>query len=192
MLRAACSRCLRQGVRQSAVWQARGFAEAPAAKAAGGDLATTEDINWDLFDTLITSDEGQRELAGLRSAIATYQQKVDDMAKPAQVINWEQYKDTIDKDLLAAMKEAYTGMQLPEFDVEGTLKEVDEKFKPLLEQAEEMAAFSKKRAAEIEEEIKQIDAEMARLSKVTVDEELAAHPEIAAAVDKEIADGRFY
>ncbi len=72
--------CLYQ-VRQSAVWQARGFAEAPAAKAAGGDLATTEDINWDLFDTLITSDEGQRELAGLRSAIATYQQKVDDMAK---------------------------------------------------------------------------------------------------------------
>ncbi len=55
-----------------------------------------------------------------------------------------------------------TGMQLPEFDVEGTLKEVDEKFKPLLEQAEEMAAFSKKRAAEIQEEIKQIDAEMVR------------------------------
>ena len=51
-------------------------------------------------------------------------------------------------------------LKIPKFDVTEHVKKVDREFDPLLKSASELEAFSQKRVKEIEDEIKQIDADV--------------------------------
>lgn len=57
-----------------------------------------------------------------------------------------------------------TGLKIPKLDVAEHVKKVDSEFEPLLKSASELEAFSQKRAKEIKEEIKHIDAEIVSCS----------------------------
>ena len=57
-----------------------------------------------------------------------------------------------------------TGLKIPKLDVAEHVKRVDTEFEPLLKSASELEAFSQKRAKEIKEEIKHIDAEIVSCS----------------------------
>ena len=52
------------------------------------------------------------------------------------------------------------GLKIPKLDVAEHVKKVDTEFEPLLKSASELEAFSQKRAKEIKDEIKHIDAEI--------------------------------
>jgi len=54
---------------------------------------------------------------------------------------------------------ASTGLKIPKYDVTEEIKKVDAEFEPLLKSSEELEAFSKKRHAEIQQEIKALDEE---------------------------------
>eukprot|EP00884_Botryococcus_braunii_P013377 jgi/Botrbrau1/2203/Bobra.101_2s0033.1 len=195
MLRSACSTCWRRLVQQNArACMARGYADAapPPAKASPGG-AVAEKKDWeDLIDGLITGDEARRELATLKTAIMNFTAKVQEREKDVAPIDWDAYKGAIDKDLLASLQAAYTGLQLPVLDDTEFVKNVDDKFAPLIKAAEEMAAHAKKRAADIAKEIQGIEQEMAKLNTMTLDEAMSLDPQTAAAVDKEISEGRYY
>ena len=50
-----------------------------------------------------------------------------------------------------------TDLKIPDYDISGALKEVDELFAPIMAEAKELEAFSAKRVKEIEAEIAAVD-----------------------------------
>jgi hypothetical protein len=184
MLRLAARRTASQVQRYAAVsaGQARGFAApAPAAKA---------DLDWDALDTSIASEGGKRELAQLRTTYLDVQQKLDEMTKEPEPINWAQWKKEVDPQLVDAFQKAYDSMPLPEYQDSG-LEAVQKTFDDLLVQAGELSAHSEKRMGEIQQEIKAIDAELDRVAKLTIDDVLEAEPELGRRIHAEISEGKF-
>ena len=69
---------------------------------------------------------------------------------------------------------------------------MDGHFGPLIQQAKDLAAASASRLAALDAEVKGVEADIAKLGQATVDDELAADPAAAAAIDADIAAGKFY
>ena len=67
------------------------------------------------------------------------------------------------------------GLRIPKLDVAEHVKKVDTEFEPLLKSASELEAFSQKRAKEIKDEIKHIDAEIVSRSLCHQRVSCAAH-----------------
>lgn len=94
--------------------------------------------------------------------------------------------------MLAVLKQAYSELKLPTLDPAASVAAVKERFAPILESAAKLEAASTARSAELTKEIAAVAAEIAALSRATVDDALAADPKTAAAIDKEISEGSFY
>lgn len=90
------------------------------------------------------------------------------------------------------LKNAYSTLRLPSLDPAAALAAVDGHFAPLIQQAKDLAAASQARLAALDAEVKAVEADIAQLAKATVDDELASDPAAAAAIDAEIAAGKFY
>jgi len=90
------------------------------------------------------------------------------------------------------LKSAYAGLKLPTLDAGAALAAVDGHFAPIIQQAKDLAAASTARLAALDKEVKAVEADIAKLSQATVDDELAADPAAAAAIDADIAQGKFY
>lgn len=63
-----------------------------------------------------------------------------------------------------------TGLKFSNYDPSGDIKEAKESFAPLIKQAEELAAHSKKRLSEIDQELKQIQHEKVRCMQVLIED----------------------
>ncbi|CAK0787319.1 hypothetical protein CVIRNUC_010537 [Coccomyxa viridis] len=181
MLRSSLSRQM-QVIRHAN--QRRCFAEAAVS-------TQLKEPDWDAFQAIVTSDEGKRELATLRSQFAEIKSKLTSHSQAPQEVKWGQFKD-VEPVVLDAFKKAMAGLKIPKFDVTEHVKKVDTEFDPLLKSAAELEAFSQKRSKEIQEEIKGIDAEMEKLNTRTIDDELTADPELLKQVDEDIAKGSYY
>jgi F-type H+-transporting ATPase subunit d len=81
-------------------------------------------------------------------------------------------------------------MKLPSYEGDDVAK-AQARFAELNTQADALAAASAARAVEIQAELASIEQEKARISTVTVDEELAADPVMAAEIDAEVAKNDF-
>ncbi|BDA50766.1 probable ATP synthase subunit d, mitochondrial [Coccomyxa sp. Obi] len=158
--------------------------------AAASELAVQEP-DWDTFYSLVTSDEAKREVGSLRTQFNELRQKLIKPSTAPKEIKWDEFKD-VDPALLDNFKKAFAGVKIPKYDVTEELKKVDAEFEPLLKSSEELEAFSKQRHAEIEKEIATIDEETEKLSKRTVDDELASDPALLKEVDEEISKGSYY
>lgn len=178
------SSLLRQAQAVHRTLQQRSFADAAIS-------TQLQDPDWEAFQAIVTSDEGKRELATLRSQFAEIKGKLTTPPTGPQEVNWDQFKD-VEPLVLDGFKKAMAGLKIPKLDVAEHVKKVDSEFEPLLKSASELEAFSQKRAKEIKEEIKHIDAEIEKLNTQTVNEELSSDPELLKQVDEEISKGSYY
>ncbi|EIE20405.1 hypothetical protein COCSUDRAFT_57553 [Coccomyxa subellipsoidea C-169] len=158
--------------------------------AAASELAVKEP-DWDTFYSLVTSDEAKREVGSLRAQFNELRQKLSKPSTAPKEINWDEFKE-VDAAILDTFKKAFAGVKIPKYDVTEALKKVDGEFEPLLKSSEELEAYSKKRYEEIQKEISTIDEETEKLNSRTVDDELAADPELTKEVDEEISKGSYY
>ena len=106
--------------------------------------------------------------------------------------NFEAFAADVDPAVLGVLKSAYSGLKLPTLDAGAALAAVDGHFAPIIQQAKDLAAASTARLAALEKEVKAVEADISKLSQATVDDELAADPAAAAAIDADIAQGKFY
>lgn len=81
-------------------------------------------------------------------------------------------------------------MKLPIYEGDD-VKEAEVRFTEVIKQAESLAAASAARAKEIEAELQGIEKEKQRIATVTVDEELAADPKMAAEIDEDVQKNSF-
>ncbi|PSC76047.1 ATP synthase subunit mitochondrial [Micractinium conductrix] len=181
MFRSLALAARRQGA-VAAVQQSRCYA-AEAAVAAKADV-------WEELGDLVTSDEGKRELASLRTTYADVAGKLKGMAKPQPAINWEQWGKDMDPKLVLQFKSAYESMKLPKYDGKD-VEEAQAKFTALMSEAEALVGASQSRIAEIKGELAAIQKEKERLDTTTIDEELAANPELAKEIDEELQKNHF-
>ncbi|KAL4859752.1 Cytochrome P450 710A2 [Chlorella vulgaris] len=180
MLRGLAVRAARRGSALAAQQQ-RGFAEAAVA---------TQTSVWDELSDLVSSDEGKRELATLRSTYADIAHKLTSMAKDQPEINWQEWQKEIDPKLVQQFKQTYETMKLPTYEG-NDIDEAATQFAELQKEAEQLVAFSKNRIVEIEAEIVNIQKEKKRIATTTIDDELAADPEMAKEVDAEVRENHF-
>lgn len=177
MLRSALVRA----ARRVAVQQQRTYADAA--------VATKANI-WDELGDLVTSDEGKRELATLRSTYTDIAQKLAKMAADPEPINWAAWSKEIDPKLVQEFQQAYETMKLPKF--EGNhVAEANAQFAALLKEAEALEAASRTRVVEIQKELASLQKEKERIATTTIDDELAADPKLAEEIDSEIQKNYF-
>ena len=152
-------------------------------------------LDWDALTSLVTSDDGKRELASLRGVLAEGLDKLDARAGGAKGVaapNFDAFKADVDADVLAVLKKAYSDLKLPSLDAGASVQAVGERFAPLLQAAAALEKASAARLAELSQEVAALDASIAQISTATVDAELAADPRTAAKIDADIAAGNFY
>ncbi|KAK9824208.1 hypothetical protein WJX72_008547 [[Myrmecia] bisecta] len=187
MLRVAASRACRQAQRRGLAAAQRGFADQAT------QAVATKEPDWDLFRSLVTSEVGRRELASLQTIYIDYRDRLESLKKEAKPIQWDQHKDAVDPQVLTTFQKSYQSVvsSLPKYDVAAILNESQQSFVPLIKSAEELAQFSDKRIKEIREEIHHVEEEKEKITKLTIDEELAADPELAKQIDEDIKRGNF-
>lgn len=81
-------------------------------------------------------------------------------------------------------------MVLPSYKGDDVSK-AQTRFTEIIAQAEVLAADSLARSKEIEAELAGIEQEKARIAVMTVDEELAADPKLAAEIDADVEKNSF-
>jgi hypothetical protein len=138
----------------------------------------------------VTSDAGKAELNALRAAYSDIVKSVDSAPSSTPSIDWAKWKATIKTPgVVEAFESSYSKLSIPAMEDTFTA-EVESKFADALTKAEGLAASSEAR-------IKELEAELAKLnnrrdwSEVTVEEELANNPEIAAEIEDEIQNNRW-
>lgn len=143
----------------------------------------------------MTSDEGKRELASLRSALAEGAEKLAAKGaggKGGGAPDFAAAAASVDPAVLSVLKNAYSGLKLPTLDPAASVKAVEEKFAPIVAAAKELDAASASRLQALQKEAAALDADIAKLRSATIDEELAADPKTAKEIDAEISAGSFY
>lgn len=191
------SRTLRQqqvqlgGRAAAAAAQRYGFATGPT----GSELAGSE-LEWDdELDEMVAEagDDAKREMASFKSYFFELKNKYDQMSKPVEPIDWDSYKDTVDPELLAMFKHAFETLPRPEFPKD-ELEKARAAFHEAYNSPEALAEAEKDKKAleEIEVAMEEAKKELEHLEYVTIDECLAANPELAKEIDDEIAEGKWF
>lgn len=167
-------------------------ARAYAADAAPPPAAASASLDWDKLTALVSTDEGKRELASLRHALAEGVEKLAARGGKGGAPDFAAAAAAVDPAVLAVLKQAYSDVKLPTLDPAASVAAVKDRFTPILEAAASLEKASAARAASLEGEIKAVADDIAKLARTTVDEELAADPKTAAKIDGEISRGEFY
>lgn len=154
------------------------------------DLMKDGELDWDAIGDAMGSDSSKRELQQLRSTYIDYGMKMDDLMQEPEPIDWADWKKKLDPQLVSDFEKAYNTIPEPKYE-DQSLVEANEAFQDVLKQAEELAQHSAKRTVELEQEIKDIDAEMEKLSHLTIDDCLEADPKLREKLQAEIAQGKF-
>merc|ERR1712046_251895 len=143
-------------------------------------------LDWAALSSKVTSDAGKAELASLRAAYSDIVKAVDS----APAIDWAKWKATIKTPgVVDGFEAAYGKLSTPAM-ADTYSAEVDSKFAAAIEKAEGFAASSEARIKELEAELNALNNRK-NWSEVTVEEELANNPEIAAEIEHEIANNKW-
>merc|ERR1711907_893424 len=139
-------------------------------------------LDWAALSSKVTSDSGKAELNALRAAYSDIVKTVDSAPASAPAIDWAKWKATIKTPgIVDSFQAAYGKLNVPEMEDTYTAA-VESKFADAISKAEELASASENR-------IKELEAQLASLnnrkdwSEVTVEEELANNPAIAAEIE---------
>ena len=81
-------------------------------------------------------------------------------------------------------------MKLPSYKGDD-VAQAQSRFAEIITQAEALSAASASRSTEIEAELASIQKEKSRIASVTVDEELAADPQMASEIDADVEKNSF-
>lgn len=81
-------------------------------------------------------------------------------------------------------------MKLPTYQGDD-VAQAQANFASIIKAAEGLAATSATRVKEIQAELASIEKEKARITTMTIDEELAADPKLAAEIDEEVEKNSF-
>ena len=161
----------------------RGLSSSRAVGAEGAGL--------DALDTDAMSDSTRRELGMLKKSFHDMASQLERASKASPGIDWKSFEGKVDAGTLKVFKGAVEGFSAP--DYKGTeAEEAAAAFSKLLKTAETQAAESAKRVTEIEAELAGVRAEREALASKTVDEVLAAEPELAKKIDAEISESKWY
>jgi hypothetical protein len=184
--------------------QTRGFAE----------KAVAAEVDWDAISNLVHSDEGKRELVSLRTTFLDIQSRLTGMSKATAPPNWAEWSKELDPKIVDGFKKAFEsesqppkipvpanpspspslsplpGMALPAYQG-NDVAAAESRFMEIIAQAEVLAADSAARVTEIKAELAGIETEKARIATMTVDEELAADPALAAEIDADVEKNSF-
>jgi len=147
-------------------------------------------LDWAALSGKVTSDAGKAELNALRAVYADIAKAVDQAPATAPQIDWAKWSATIKTPgVVDEFKAAYEKLSVPE--MEDTFSaEMDSKFATAIAAAGAHAEASTARMAELEAQLAEL-AERREWSEVTVEEELANNPEIAAEIEEEIATNKW-
>merc|ERR1711998_85867 len=147
-------------------------------------------LDWAALSGKVTSDAGKAELNALRAVYSDLLKQVDSAPATTPTIDWAKWKATIKTPgVVDEFQAAYSKLNVPEMEDTFTAG-VEDKFASAISNANELAAASEAR-------IKELEAQLAELnnrrdwSEVTVEEELANNPELAAEIEKEIEDNKW-
>merc|ERR1711988_1677211 len=143
-------------------------------------------LDWGALSSKVTSDAGKAELNALRAQYAEIVKACDSVPDKTPTVNWAKWKATIKTPgVVEGFEQAFSKLSIPK--MEDTFSaEVDAKFAGAIAQAEERAAASEVRIKELEDQLAELNNRK-DWSEVTVEEELANNPEIAAEIEDEIA-----
>uniref|UniRef100_A0A7S0VKW4 ATP synthase subunit d, mitochondrial n=1 Tax=Hemiselmis tepida TaxID=464990 RepID=A0A7S0VKW4_9CRYP len=156
-------------------------------------VRTTEEED-KFFDELAEDISGpatRSELDGLRRQLRTIDNMANEAKKPLKEIDFADYRTKIRAPGLVdnvekAYKKAEAEMATMKMEVTKMISDSDAKFAAIIKQAEEMKVTSAAAKVELQKELDACRAEKVAFSELTIEEELAKHPEIAAEIEKEI------
>ncbi|KAI8107917.1 hypothetical protein M9435_002944 [Picochlorum sp. BPE23] len=143
----------------------------------------TGSVDWDAISNIVQSDNGKRELASLKNTMMELERAVGSVSQTMAEPDWATYKSQLDASIVDKFEKAYKSMKIPEYE-DKEIKNVAERFKAIVDQAEKISAESKKRVEAIMIELEQIDTQKKQLKTATIDEELAKDPELAKEIDE--------
>jgi len=147
-------------------------------------------LDWAALSSKVTSDAGKMELGALRATYSEIQKSVASAPSSTPSVDWAKWKSTIKTPgVVEGFEKAFAGVNVPQME-DSFSAEMDAKFATAISNAEGLAASSTARIAELEAQLDELD-NAKNWSEVTVEEELAANPEIAAEIEAEIEQNKW-
>merc|ERR1711981_45753 len=144
-------------------------------------------LDWAALSGKVTSDAGKAELNALRSTYQELTKAADSAPDTPHVIDWAKWEKAIKTPgVVSEFKEAYSKLSISAMEDTYTAG-IEAKFSEAIAQAETAASASEARIKELEEELAKLNNRK-DWSEVTVEEELAANPALAAEIEAEIKD----
>nr|UER43512.1 ATP synthase D chain subunit d [Viscum album] len=162
-------------------------------KAAGTALQVVKKmIDWDAIDKAITQKEFRAEFMKLRNTYEETTRSIQSklcMEEP-EPIDWDYWRREIRSPLVDKYKEAFEGIQIPEF-----VDTVTPKFKPKLEESaarlRKVAEQCQNRAEKLEAEAEKIKEFGRKVQDMTVDEYFEMFPKVKEEIYEEIRNDNF-
>jgi len=164
-------------------WMQSGVARSQQSRWFAEKAVATGTVDWDAISNIVQSDNGKRELASLKNTMMELERAVGTASQTVAEPDWATYKSQLDASIVDKFEKAYKSMKIPEYE-DKEIKNVAERFKAIVDQAEKISAESKKRVEAIMIELEQIDKQKKQLKTATIDEELAKDPELAKKIDE--------
>jgi len=147
-------------------------------------------MDWVALSGKVTSDAGKAELNSLRAAYADVVKTVDAAPSTTPTVDWAKWSATIKTPgIVDEFKAAYEKLSVPQLEDTFTA-DVNSTFESAIAAAEVHAAASTTRIVELEAMLVEVENRK-DWTEVTVDEELAKNPEIAAEIEEEIESNKW-
>merc|ERR1712216_505117 len=146
-------------------------------------------VDWTSIASKVTTDSGKAALAGLRLEINEVNKSLG--SSSGGDIDWAHWNSRIQTPgAVDSFKAAYDGLAVPTL-ADTFTAELSTQFDGAIKSAEEHAANSTTRIAELQAELAALEVSKAAIVNRTVDEELAANPALAEEIEAEIADNHW-
>jgi len=163
----------------------RGLAGDAAAPASSG-------ASWDAVKVESLSETSRRELAGLQKAVADMRDAMARMAYKGPEPDFAAMKkQTKNPEFVEEFEKAYKSVTAPDMAMTqvDTLKK---NFAELEAQAKKHATHATTRMAELEAELKSIEAQREKIGTMTMDEYFETNPELKKKIDEKIKNDQWF
>eukprot|EP00658_Telonema_sp_P-2_P076044 TRINITY_DN65_c0_g1_i1.p2 TRINITY_DN65_c0_g1~~TRINITY_DN65_c0_g1_i1.p2 ORF type:complete len:169 (+),score=55.43 TRINITY_DN65_c0_g1_i1:128-634(+) len=148
-------------------------------------------LDWAAITSKVSTDSGRAELARLRSEIADINKALDSVPAGEASVDFDAWRARIQTPgAVDAFEKAFAGLQVPV--LEDTFSAaLGTKFDAAIADAETHARNSENRITELEAEIEAVQAQKLNIGDVSVEDTLAANPDIAAEIEAELAENNW-
>jgi len=159
----------------------RQFAAVPAA----------QDVDWNALEDAIPSEEGKRELFGLKKQFQDIASSLDASAS-AEPIDWGYWKKELgDEALVSSFETAFNNIKIPEYDGK-EMEAAKAIFAKLEQEATQESADAEVALKELRAELEMVQSQMAELDTMTVEDVFKKDPAMAKEIDDEIRAGDWF